>query len=70
MGHGPKPVDHAAMGHRTKAMDHAAMDHGSKPMDHAAMGHRAGGGGHDHGNMVAEYRQKFWVCLVLMSRRP
>ena len=48
------------------AVDHAAMGHGAgKPVDQAAMGHKPGGGGHDHGNMVAEYRAKFWVCLAL-----
>ena len=30
-------------------------------------GHHAHGGhsGHNHGHMVADFRKRFWVCLVL-----
>ena len=61
-------MDHAAMGHDPKpSVDHAAMGHGSKSVDHAAMGHAPqGGGAHaGHGDMVADYQRRFWVCLVL-----
>ncbi|MGL6211300.1 MAG: heavy metal translocating P-type ATPase, partial [Paracoccaceae bacterium] len=61
-------IDHAAMGHGAKSsVDHAAMGHGAKSVDHAAMGHAPqGGGAHaGHGDMVADFRRRFWVCLVL-----
>lgn len=67
----PSPMagmDHAAMGHGSKPLvDHAAMGHGAKSVDHAAMGHAPqGGGAHaGHGDMVADFRRRFWVCLVL-----
>ncbi len=48
-------------------MDHAAMGHGAKPaVDHAAMGHAPKPGGHaGHGDMVSDFRRRFWVCLAL-----
>ena len=49
-------------------MDHAGMGHGAKPtVDHTAMGHAPqGGSAHaGHGDMVADFRRRFWVCLVL-----
>lgn len=61
-------MGHAGMGHSAKpAGDQAAMGHGAKPVDHAAMGHAPqGGGAHaGHGDMVADFRRRFWVCLVL-----
>ena len=61
-------IDHAAMGHGAKSsVDHAAMGHGAKSVDHAAMGHAPqGGSAHvGHGDMVADFRRRFWVCLVL-----
>ncbi|WP_211253710.1 copper-translocating P-type ATPase [Haematobacter massiliensis] len=61
-------MDHAAMGHGAKSsIDHAAMGLGAKSVDHAAMGHAPQGGGADagHGDMVADFRRRFWVCLVL-----
>jgi Cu2+-exporting ATPase len=61
-------MDHAAMGHGAKSsIDHAAMGLGAKSVDHAAMGHAPqGGGAHaGHGDMVADFRRRFWVCLVL-----
>ncbi|WP_434622814.1 copper-translocating P-type ATPase [Tabrizicola sp. M-4] len=43
------------------------MGRGAKSVDHAAMGHAPQGGGADagHGDMVADFRRRFWVCLVL-----
>lgn len=70
MGHGAKPMDHAAMGHGAKpAVGHAAMGHGPKAVDHAAMGHggQSDGAHAGHGDMVADYRRRFWVCLVLTA---
>ena len=61
-------MDHAAMGHGAKSsIDHAAMGLGAKSVDHAAMGHASqGSGAHaGHGDMVADFRRRFWVCLVL-----
>ena len=61
-------IDHAAMGHAVKsAGDHAAMGHDAKPVDRIGMGHAPhGGGGHaGHGDMVSDFRRRFWVCLVL-----
>ena len=61
-------MDPAAMGHGAKSsIDHAAMGHGAKSVDHAAMGHASqGSGAHaGHGDMVADFRRRFWVCLVL-----
>ncbi|MGQ0563840.1 MAG: copper-translocating P-type ATPase [Gemmobacter sp.] len=48
-------------------MDHAAMGHVAKPaVDHAAMGHAPKPGGHaGHGDMVSDFRRRFWVCLAL-----
>lgn len=49
-------------------LDHAGMGHGAKPtVDHTAMGHAPqGGSAHaGHGDMVADFRRRFWVCLVL-----
>ncbi|OHC47522.1 MAG: copper-translocating P-type ATPase [Rhodobacteraceae bacterium GWF1_65_7] len=49
-------------------MNHAGMGHVAKPaVDHAAMGHAPqGGGAHaGHGDMVSDFRRRFWVCLVL-----
>ena len=49
-------------------MDHAGMGHGAKPaVDYAAMGHAPQGGGSHagHGDMVSDFRRRFWVCLVL-----
>ena len=61
-------IDHAAMGHAVKsAGDQAAMGHDAKPVDRIGMGHAPhGGGGHaGHGDMVSDFRRRFWVCLVL-----
>ena len=49
-------------------MNHAGVGHVAKPaVDHAAMGHAPqGGGAHaGHGDMVSDFRRRFWVCLVL-----
>ncbi len=59
-----KPDIHPPMA----GMDHAGMGHGAKPaVDHTAMGHAPqGGSAHaGHGDMVADFRRRFWVCLVL-----
>ena len=53
----PKSDDHSKMDH--SKMDHSKMkhDHGSIPMGMA---------GHDHHKMmIADFRKRFWVTLVL-----
>ena len=59
-----KPDTHPPMA----GMDHSGMGHGAKPaVDHTAMGHAPqGGSAHaGHGDMVADFRRRFWVCVVL-----
>src|SRR6266498_370438 len=51
-------MDHEKMNHGKTKMDHSKMDHGQS--DHSKMH-----GGHDHGAMIADFRQKFYVVLVL-----
>ena len=61
-------MDHSKMDHSKmedpKSDDHSKMDHGSG--DHS--GHNPGHGqmGHDHHKMmIADFRKRFWVTLVL-----
>lgn len=59
-----KPDTHPPMA----GMDHSGMGHGAKPaVDHTAMWHAPqGGSAHaGHGDMVADFRRRFWVCVVL-----
>jgi P-type Cu2+ transporter len=56
--------DHAEHGEKAERMHpkHAVpADHSG----HAAHVHAAGGGGHDHAHMVADFRRRFWICLAL-----
>lgn len=54
----PKSEDHSKMDH--SKMDHSKMDHG----DHDAI--PMGMAGHDHHKMmIADFRKRFWVTLVL-----
>ena len=55
-------MDHSKMKHKTE--DHSKMNH--KGGDHS--GHNPGHGqmGHDHHKMmIADFRKRFWVTLVL-----
>ncbi len=59
-------MDHSRMDH--SQMDHEHMDHSK--MDHSHMGHDMGHGGHDHGGMdhsmhMGNFKQKFWLSLIL-----
>ena len=60
-----KPTDHTAMDHskmdHTK-MDHTKMDHGA--MDHSTQGGHGGHAGH-HEGMIADFKRRFWVVLML-----
>jgi len=72
-----KPTDHTAMDHSKmdhSKMDHTKMDHSN--MDHTKMGHGAmdhnhstqgGHGGHagHHEGMIADFKRRFWVVLML-----
>lgn len=57
MDHSQK--DHSHMDH--SQMDHSHMDHSQ--MDHSHMDMSAGSGHHEH--MIADFRRRFWVVLVL-----
>jgi len=65
-----KPTDHTAMDHskmdHTKMdhtkMDHTKMDHGA--MDHSTQGGHGGHAGH-HEGMIADFKRRFWVVLML-----
>ncbi|WJJ96459.1 copper-translocating P-type ATPase [Algibacter luteus] len=65
--HNYKEMDHSKMDHskmKNKKEDHSKMNHGSG--DHS--GHNPGHGqmGHDHHKMmIADFRKRFWVTLVL-----
>src|SRR6516165_7827368 len=37
----------------------------ARDASHAAMAPGHHGQGHDHGAMIADYRRRFWVCLLL-----
>ncbi|MDG4866596.1 copper-translocating P-type ATPase [Guyparkeria sp. 1SP6A2] len=49
------------------ADDHAAHDHheGHSGHDHEGHDHSSHHGGHDHGAMIADFRRRLWVSLVL-----
>ncbi len=56
--------------HQTHAPKHGTDEgHDGKPKSVAAAGSshsdHAGNGGHDHAGMVADYRRRFWVSLIL-----
>ncbi|MEA4871513.1 MAG: heavy metal translocating P-type ATPase [Synergistaceae bacterium] len=60
-----KPTDHTAMDHSKmdhSKMDHTKMDHGA--MDHSTQGGHGGHAGH-HEGMIADFKRRFWVVLML-----
>ena len=59
----PKSTDHSKMDH--SKMDHSKMDHSKmKHGDHDSI--PMGMAGHDHHKMmIADFRKRFWVTLVL-----
>src|SRR5690554_2361690 len=65
--HKDKEMDHSKMSHEKE--DHSKMDHSKKKKgggDHS--GHSPGHGemGHDHHEMmIADFRKRFWITLVL-----
>lgn len=48
--------------HDHASMDHAACDHGQPRATGGTHGTHAG---HDHGAMVADFRRRFWVSIIL-----
>lgn len=66
MEHKMSEMDHDHMDHRAmNDMDHSQMDHGSMSgMDHSHMGHD-GMGGMDHSMHMGNFKQKFWLSLIL-----
>ncbi|OYX28793.1 MAG: heavy metal translocating P-type ATPase [Flavobacteriales bacterium 32-35-8] len=58
----PKSDDHSKMDH--SKMDHSKMDHSKMKHDHGSI--PMGMAGHDHHKMmIADFRKRFWVTLVL-----
>ena len=51
-------MNHSHMNHEMSGMDHSHMDHGMGGMDH-------GMGGMDHSMHMGNFKQKFWLSLVL-----
>lgn len=45
---------HHQMGHEIKSDGHDKLDD-----------HGSGGDGHDHHHMIADYKRRFWICLIL-----
>lgn len=54
-------MDHSQMDH--SQMDHSQMDHSQ--MDHSQMDHSRMGHSSHHEHMIADFRKRFWVTLVL-----
>ena len=51
-------------------MDHSKIDHSKMKMDHSKMDHSkmpGGHGGHDHGAMIADFKKRFFVVLILSA---
>ena len=54
-------MDHSKMDH--SKMDHSKMKMDDPKMDHSKMSGRHGG--HDHSSMIADFKKRFFVVLVL-----
>ena len=57
----PSMHDHQAMDHSTEGYEHHEMSHGMEGHDHHEMDH----GGMDHSMHMGNFKQKFWLSLVL-----
>lgn len=57
----PSMHDHQAMDHSTEGHEHHEMSHGMEGHDHHEMDH----GGMDHSMHMGNFKQKFWLSLVL-----
>ena len=51
-------TDHSKVDHSKMKMDHSKMDHSKMPGGH---------GGHDHGAMIADFKKRFFVVLILSA---
>ncbi|WP_325844573.1 heavy metal translocating P-type ATPase [Enterococcus casseliflavus] len=56
-------MNHSHMNHEMSGMDHSHMNHEMSGMDHSQMDH--GMGGMDHSMHMGNFKQKFWLSLVL-----
>jgi len=59
-------MDHSKMDH--SKMEHGEMEKGDQKMDHSKMDHSkmsGGHGGHDHGAMIADFKKRFFIVLIL-----
>lgn len=63
MNHDMSKMDHEHMNHDMSKMDHEHMDHDMSKMDHSHMDHDMGG--MDHSMHMGNFKQKFWLSLVL-----
>lgn len=57
----PSMQDHQAMDHSMEGHEHHEMSHGMEGHDHHEMDH----GGMDHSMHMGNFKQKFWLSLVL-----
>jgi Cu2+-exporting ATPase len=46
-------------------MEHQREGHDNEKQAHESQGHRDHDGGDHHARMVADFRKRFWICLVL-----
>ena len=70
MEHDMSKMDHEHMEHDMSKMDHKHMEHDMSQMDHGHMHHDMAGmdhsmGGMDHSMHMGNFKQKFWLSLVL-----
>ncbi len=56
-------MDHGHKDHEMSGMNHSHMNHEMSGMDHSHMDH--GMGGMDHSMHMGNFKQKFWLSLVL-----
>lgn len=75
MDHKDSSMDHSHMDHEISGMDHGHKDHEMSGMNHSHMNHEMSGmdhrhmdhgmGGMDHSMHMGNFKQKFWLSLVL-----
>ncbi|MDC3417585.1 heavy metal translocating P-type ATPase [Aquibacillus salsiterrae] len=53
--------DHGHNHHDHSNHDHGGHDHGHNHHDHSGHGH----GGHDHGHMIADFKRRFYISLLI-----
>lgn len=63
----PKHAAHSCAAHHGHSHGDHHKGHAHDHMSHAHMGHggHGGHGGHDHSAMVADFRKRFWISLVI-----